>query len=346
MQFHGLKFIAKIIFYFFVLISLLFFGCSGRNSGRTELTFWAMGAEGENISKLLPRFKAVHPEIKVHIQKIPWALAHEKLLTAFAGQSTPDICQLGNTWIAEFQAMDALLSLDSLAARSSIVDQSNYFKGIWNTNLIGRRLFGIPWYVDTRLLFYRRDILAEAGFTSPPKTWDRWIEAARKIKKLANSKRRYSVFFSLIYNDWQVPVILIMENNGHLLKDNNSFAAFDDSSTVAALKYYLQFFNENLAPRNMTEVTNIYQGFSDGFFSMFITGPWNVNEIRKRYPRLNKRWGTAPMPAGKNGDSIAGGSSLVVFRNSRHSKEAWEFIEFLSTPEIQSEFFRLTGDLP
>ena len=336
--------------YYFILCLLFVFlnsNCNKHQSDQTEITFWAMGAEGENIQPLILKFESLHPDINVRVQSIPWGAAHEKLLTAFAGQSTPDICQLGNTWIPEFQEIGALFALDSLIAESTVIEKNGCFDGIWNTNIIGKNVFGIPWYVDTRLLFYRTDILTRAGYPSPPGNWDEWLDVSHKIKNQSTPhKKKYAVFFSLIYNDWQVPAILILNNGGRLLKDNNCYGAFDDPATIEALRFYLTFFEDSLAVRSMTEVSNIYQGFGDGLFSMMITGPWNVNELRKRMPELKPLWSTAPMPFKKNQDSVAGGSSLVIFKNSKHPVAAWKFIEFLSEPEIQIEFFHLTLDLP
>jgi multiple sugar transport system substrate-binding protein len=339
--------IRKTIIYMLIVFASLFSSCVKKKSAQVELSFWAMGAEGEHINYLISKFETTHPGIKVKVQSIPWGAAHEKLLTAFAGQSFPDICQLGNTWVSEFQAIGALLALDSLIVRSAIINKDNYFEGIWNTNVIGRSVFGIPWYVDTRLLFYRTDILTRVGYEIPPQTWEEWLDVSRKIKQLWGSdQKRYAVFFPLTFNAWQIPVILIMENGGRLLKDNNSYGAFDDPATIEALKFYLKFFKEELSPRNMTEVTNIYHGFADAFFSMMITGPWNVSEMRKRASQITGLWTTSPMPRKKNRNSVAGGSSLVISQNAREPEAAWKFIEFLSTPKNQVEFFRLTRDLP
>jgi len=337
----------KIIKSFWPFFLALFLFCTALEDQEINLTFWAMGAEGEYINELIPEFEALHPDIRVRIQSIPWSVAHEKLLTAFAGQSTPDVCQLGNTWIPEFQAIGALLALDSLIAHAATLSQASYFEGIWNTNVIGKQVYGVPWYVDTRLLFYRTDILAQAGYSAPPKTWDEWRDIALKIKKQTPlSFQRYAVYFSLIYNDWAVPVILILQNGGRLLKNNDCYGAFDDSATVQALRFYLSFFKDDLALRSMTEVTNIYQGFSEGLFSMMVNGPWNVNEIRKRVPELASRWNTAPLPCQQNCCSIAGGASLVIFNNAKNPQAAWKLIEFLARPDIQLKFFQLTRDLP
>ena len=142
-----------------------------------------MGREGEVVTELLPEFQRLHPGVRVDVQQLPWSAAHEKLLTAFAGDSTPDICQLGNTWIPEFVALNALVALDADVAASSIVDARDYFPGIWDTNRVGGKLYGVPWYVDTRLLFYRRDLLAQAGFTVPPRSWSEWVAMLAAIKQ-------------------------------------------------------------------------------------------------------------------------------------------------------------------
>ena len=71
-------------------------------AGTTEITFWAMGREGELAPELIQDFEAQNPDIKVRVQQIPWSAAHEQLLTGFAGDVLPDVAQMGNTWLSEF----------------------------------------------------------------------------------------------------------------------------------------------------------------------------------------------------------------------------------------------------
>jgi len=133
-----------------------------------------MGREGEVVSQLMPAFEREHPGLKVEVQQIPWSAAHEKLLTAYVGDATPDIAMLGNTWVPEFAAIDALEPLDALAAKSRDAPRSDYFPGIWNTNVVDGATYGIPWYVDTQVIFYRSDLLAAAGYKQMPTTWADW----------------------------------------------------------------------------------------------------------------------------------------------------------------------------
>ena len=92
-------------------------GCARDGAGdRQVVQLWAMGQEGEIVARMLPRFERAHPHIDVRLQQLPWTAAHEKLLTAFAGDALPDVVPIGNTWIAEFAALDALEPLDARIA--------------------------------------------------------------------------------------------------------------------------------------------------------------------------------------------------------------------------------------
>lgn len=331
-----------------LLVTILQLGCRSSPSSETVIVFWAMGAEGENVQKLIPEFERRNPGIRVKVQSIPWTAAHEKLLTAFAGNSTPDISQLGNTWIPEFTLLNAIEDLNPWLEKSLIVKKGNYFEGIWETNVIDDIPYGIPWYVDTRVMFYRKDILEQAGYKNPPATWDEWFDASMKIKQLANGKEKYAVL--LPTNEWVPFVVAGLQNGSTLLKDGNRYGDFSGEKFTNAFEYIMRFYKNKLAPVGITQVTNIYQGMSDGFFAMYITGPWNIGEFQKRMPTaLQDKWMTAPLPGPyKNnpGVSLAGGASLVIFRNSTKKEQAWKFIEYLSGVQQQLEFYKVTGNLP
>ncbi|HXR62867.1 MAG TPA: extracellular solute-binding protein, partial [Rudaea sp.] len=170
-------------------------GCSQDRSG-TTIRFWTIGREGEVVAQLLPEFERAHPGVRVEVQQIPLTAAHEKLLTAFAGDALPDLCQLGNTWVPEFAALGALEPLQPYVDASRIVRSDDYFSGIWDTNVIDGMLYGVPWYVDTRLLFYRTDLLARAGFDHAPRDWDEWRRAMAAIKA-ERGKDNYAIFLPL-----------------------------------------------------------------------------------------------------------------------------------------------------
>jgi multiple sugar transport system substrate-binding protein len=298
---------------------------------------------------MVSEFERENPGVRLVVQQIPWTSAHEKLLTAFVGKSTPDVAQLGNTWIPELAAIGALERLDGRVAGSAAATPGGYFPGVWQTSLYDGAVYGIPWYVDTRVLFYRPDLLARAGFDAMPRSWEKWREAMRKIKSLQDPSAHPIL---LPTNEWEQATILGLQEGSSLLSDNGTRGAFREPAFAAAAKFYADLFREDLAPMvSYTQIGNVYQEFARGNLAFWMTGPWNLGEFRVRLtPSEQDLWMTAPLPAPQESDwpgtSFAGGSSLAVFRASRAKDEAWKLIEFLSRPRVQARFYALSGDLP
>jgi len=336
-------------------LGLMLVGCAGSGSAHAPVTLrmWAMGREGEVVGELVRDFEREHPDIRVQVQQIPWTAAHEKLLTAHVGGSLPDLGQLGNSWISEFGALRALEPLEPWLAGApagsgsgSTLARDAFFGGIWDTNVIGGVAYGVPWYVDTRLLFYRRDLLARAGYTAMPTTWEGWRECLRAVKH-RGGPGHYGIF--LPTNEWMSPVVLGLQAGSPLLADGGTRGAFREPAYRRAFMFYVSLFQDGLAPAiGFNEIANKYQELERGTFAMMVTGPWELGEFARRLPdSLQSQWSTAVMPGPDGpGVSFAGGSSLVIFRGCRHPAEAWALIEFLSRPEQQVRFWRLTGDLP
>ena len=318
--------------------------CSRDDPG--VLHFWAMGREGEIATQLLVAFERENPGLRVRVEQLPFTAAHEKLLTAYAGDATPDLAQMGNTWLPEFVALDAIVPLDERLRASSEVDLADYHPGIVATNVIDGRQYGVPWYVDTRVLFYRRDLLAQAGFDAPPRDWDEWLRMQAAIKARVGPDR-YAVLLPL--NEYEQLVSLWLQQGEPLLRDGGRYGNFRGAGFARALEFYLSMFERRLAPPvTSNDVANVWNEFGRGYFSFFITGPWQIGELKRRLPaELQSSWMTAPLPGPKGpGASSAGGSSLVIFKRSPRMDAAWKLIAFLSRPEVQQEFYRLSGNLP
>ncbi len=319
--------------------------CVRRDDDRV-LRFWAMGREGEVATRLLAAFERENPGLRVRVEQLPWSAAHEKLLTAFAGDATPDLAQMGNTWLPEFVALDALEPLDARIGAPPRLDVADYDPGILDTNVVEGRQYGVPWYVDTRVLFYRRDLLAEAGYGGPPRTWDEWLRMLTAIRRRVGPDR-YALLLPL--NEYEPFVALWLQQGEPLLRDGGRRGNFRSPGFVRTLRFYLEMFERHLAPPiTHNEVANVWNEFARGYFSFYVSGPWQIGEFERRLPAaLQPAWATAPLPGPAGpGASIAGGSSLTLFRRSRRKAEAWKLVEFLSRPDVQLQFYALTGNLP
>ncbi|HKX42325.1 MAG TPA: sugar ABC transporter substrate-binding protein, partial [Burkholderiaceae bacterium] len=334
-------------------------GCARRGDPHGPLDFWAMGREAEVVTELLVPFRQRHPGIEVRLQQLPWTAAHEKLLTAYAGDALPDVCTLGNTWIPEFAALDALEPLDERVAASRVIQRDDYYAGILETNLMpshGRdhegsrggaamRLRGLPWYVDTRLLYYRSDLLRAAGVARAPQSWAEWRDAMAAIVR-RGGPHHYGALLPL--NEPE-PLLALAFQQGDVLADGATRGAFSRTPFRRAIGFYAELFDSGLAPlMTNTQVSNVWDEFARGLFTFYISGPWNIGEFRRRLPRERQNdWATAPLPGPDGpGVSTAGGTSLVLFTSSPRKEAGWKLIEFLSETATQQRFHALTGNLP
>jgi len=329
-------------------ICLLLSVCAEHRDTRTRIEFWSLGREGEVVAEMIPEFERRNPGIKVVMQQIPWIAAHEKLLTAFVGDATPDVAQMGNTWVPEFVTVRALDDLTGFAATSRTIDQRDYYAGVWATNIVDGKLYGIPWYVDTRVLFYRSDLLASVGYPNGPHTWSEWMDCMERLVR-----ERKSRFGILAPTNQHEPIeLLAMSNGSRFLNADGTRGAFREPPFRDAFAFYAEMFRRGYAPKVSNEqVANLYQQFAQADFAMHITGPWQIGEFSRRLPaNMQDKWMTAPLPARDasqpTGISMAGGSSLVLFRAAKNKEAARKLIEFLSEPAQQVRFYELCGDLP
>lgn len=316
-------------------------GC-GRYDGITRLTFWAMGNEGTNVPRLIPAFEAANPGIRVEVQPQPWTAAHQKLLTAYAGNSLPDVSQIGNTWVAEMAAIGALSPMPD-AASDLLTDQ---FPAVLDTNRIDGRAVATPWYVDTRLIFYRTDLLAQVGYEAMPTTWADWKAAMQAVKRSVGPDR-YAILLPL--NEFEQLLTFGLQGDQPLLRDEATRGNFSSPSFQAALAFYKSLFDEGLAPvASASQISNVWTEFARGWFSFYFSGPWTIGDMKTRLPpEVQPHWTTAgvPGPTGP-GASAPGGSSLAVFRSSPNPEAAWKLVRYLSDPAVQAEFNVITGSLP
>lgn len=310
----------------------------GCGAGRGDaLTIWAIGNEAVTLPRLLPHLGLAG----VEVQALPWSGAHQKLLTGFVGEALPDLAQVGNSWIAELAALGAI---EPVPADLDLGDDQ--FAAVLESNRIDGRLVAAPWYVDTRVQFYRTDLFARAGYASPPLEWSAWKAALARIRALGGGDS-YGVLLPL--DEFEHLQTFALSAGARFLRDSGTRGDFSAPEFVEALGFYKSLFDERLAPVvTGAQIANRWADFARGWFAVYPSGPWMIEEMRTRLPpQMQDQWATAPN-AGPDGAGAAapGGSSLVVFARSPHKREAWDVARRLLRPSAQLAFHRATGSLP
>jgi multiple sugar transport system substrate-binding protein len=306
---------------------------TGAASG--EIDVWAMGTEGEELGVLADAFMEENPDVTVNVTPVPWDAAHDRIVNAIAGQEVPDVTMVGTTWMGEFAA------LGGLDPTPSNIDASQFFEGAWNTTVVDGTSYAVPWYVETRLLYYRTDLAEEGGVTEAPATWD-------DLKALAEGIQGAGAEYGINLQpggtgSWQTFMPFFWQAGGEILGEDGAFT-LDSEACVEALTFYDSFFEEGLTAPAAADVPLEGQ-FANGDVGSFISGPWMIGIVTDAGADP-ETWTVAHQPTEETGTSFVGGSNLAVLSDADNKEAGWAFIEYLSQPEVQVTWYETVSDLP
>ncbi|MFD9501978.1 sugar ABC transporter substrate-binding protein [Streptomyces sp. NPDC060035] len=306
---------------------------------KQTLTVWAMGAEGEKLADVAKVYEKANPHITVKVTPVGWDVAHQKLVSAAAAGTLPDVAQMGGSYMGEFAELGVLEPVDT-----KTFDKKDFFPAGWNQGEVDGTAYGVPWYVDTRVLYYRTDLAEKAGVDKAPSNWQEMQDLATAYQKKAGTKWGLSIqpsgldtvqnFYSFLYSA-----------GGEIVNDEGD-AVIDSPEAVKALKEYGSYFDKGLSNKSVQPGYDVVKDFGNGRVPMFFGGPWHVTLLNEGQPQLKGKWAVAAVPADKASVSMAGGSSLVVSKDSEHKAAATELIKYLTGTAGQADWYERTKDLP
>lgn len=285
-------------------------------------------------------FQSAHPGTKINIEFVPWAQAHDKFTTAIAGGKVPDVAEMGTTWTPEFAAQGAFEQMPKPAGGqyvSSLVDAATYQGKMW----------GKPWYAGARALIYRKDVLQKAG-VAVPKTWQDLQADAAAIK--AKVPGIYPIGYTGLTEHMYLPTI--WQAGGQIATESGDTwkSAINSPQAVEAIQFYTDFYKKGYVPKAAIgwEEPDAQTAFVNGDIAMLIGGGWTYDSIVASKPALKGKIGTALEPAGPSGKdtAFAGGSHLVVFKESQNPALANAFVDFMLRPDNLTKFTSAVGFLP
>jgi multiple sugar transport system substrate-binding protein len=303
--------------------------------GEGTIDVWAMGTEGENLDVLAEGFMAEFPNVTVNVTAVPWDAAHDRIVNSIAGGQVPDVSMIGTTWMGEFA------TLGGLEPTPASIDSSQFFEGSWETTEVDGTSYGVPWYVETRLIYYRTDLAEQGGFNQAPADWD---EFTQLVQAQVDAGAKYGVSLQPGgVGSWQTFMPFFWQAGGEMLDDAGTFT-LDTDACVESLTFYDSFFEAGLTPPAVSDVP-VEGTFTNGEVGSFISGPWMIGVVTDAGADP-ATWTVALQPTEKAGTSFVGGSNLAVFEQSDNKPAAWQFIEYLSRPEVQVLWYETVKDLP
>lgn len=303
-----------------------------------NLTVWAMGAEGEVLDGFLDGFRAANPDVTISVNPIPWGAAADMFQTAVAAGTTPDVAMMGTTWMPDYA--------HAFVPVPAWIDTTSIFPGSLGTAEYRGQLVGVPWYVDTRVLYYRTDLAANAGWEQAPTDWAELTDFLTQCQA-ANPGVDYPILLPTSGQDaFQNAFWAAASNGASFTNAAGTEWTFDTPQMTEALEWYQSLFAAGLANPNLdpTPGFDAFE-FAQGRTCAFISGPW-MRGVLAQMGLDADQFNTALVPANTSSVSFVGGANLVVFEDSTNQDSAWQLVDWLTRPETQIEFFELTGNMP
>ena len=309
-------------------------------SSSGPVTVWVMGDSSAHFDTLVKPFEK-ESGIDVKTVAIPWDAVDQKFTAAVASGNGPDVVQIGLSKLRTFADSGALMTLDDATLKDyPNLASSKFIDGIaGKATAVGGKVQSLPWVSDTRVLFYRSDILTAAGIQKPPATWD---ELRADAKTLAG---RGAGQYGYYIPQWDsaLPVEMTWDQGGDIV-DANGKIDFDTPAFHKAADLYTGLYADKSVPTNAD--FDQTQGFVSGAAPMLVSGPYLGAAIDQAAPDLKGKWSAVPLPKAKSGTSLLAGSNLGIWGKTKNKAGALKLADFLAQPDTQLSWYKLDGQLP
>lgn len=315
---------------FLIIFIVLFFvlpRLSGKNQ-KVTLIYWGLWEDPPIFAGVIDEFQKQHPNIEIkYVKKDIKAEGKyiERISTRIQNGTGPDILRFHVSWIPELKSL-------LLPFPSSVVNQinyDNYYTTVQEDAKENAAYYGVPIETDNLALFLNDDLFNKAGVTSPPSTWDDLVKVSRQltVKDESGNIQTAGVAMGSYDNVEHASDILslLFIQNGADMKD---LAGVNKQNAEDALSFYTSFSmgDDSVWGKNLD---NSKLAFTKGNLAMYFGYSWDIFDIKAINPDLNYRIVEVPKLPSKS-TTVASYWLEGVSVKTKHQKEAFEFIKFLS----------------
>lgn len=334
-------------------VALLGAGCGGEggsSGGPTRLVFSLFPDPTGSVQRLIDRFNADHEgEIEVTFREMPADSGQhfDQLRTELqTGQSEIDVIGGDVIWPAQLAAAGWIVDLSDRFPES---EREAFLEAPIEANTYEGAIFGVPWYTDAGLLYYRRDLLEEAGFSEPPRTYDELKEMASEV--VDRSGTRYGfVFQGADYEGGVVNALEYIWNSGGDVLDGDR-VVIDSPEAVRGLSTERSMITDGVSPRGVSQYKE------QESVSLFLRGDAVfMRNVPRMYALASdpsesridpEQIGVAELPvadASLDSTSSTGGWNMFINASTEDPDAAWEFVSYMTAPE-QQKFRAIEGSV-
>jgi len=321
---------------------LVLAGCSSKQTdqnaeGSSEivLEFWNgfTGPDGADMKKIVDQFNEENKgKIHVKTQTMPWANYYDKFRTVVSQGKAPDVSIMHLDQIPSYASTGSLTELDELAAELDLKEE-DFISQVWKAGIWEGKRYGIPLDVHPIALYYNKDLLKEAGYDAPPKTYEELVEMSKALTK----GDQYGIAMPTLWPSQLIYFSSLYQHGGESVSPDGLKALYNSSEGVEALKKLVDLIHKyEVSPKNIQqdgEVTLFRQGKS----AFHINGIWMINGFKEQ---KDLNFGTAPIPLFGDKPATWAGSHNFVLPKQKNpdpekQKAAMKFIKYVIDNSIQ-----------
>jgi multiple sugar transport system substrate-binding protein len=309
------------------------------------LTMDQAGLKPAEIDQIARDFEAQNPDIKVVMEYLGYDFIHDKITTGMAAKPPAyDAAMIDVIWPDEFIKAGYLLDVTD---RVTPEMKEGIFPASWNGVTRNGKVYGMPWLMDVKYFMYNKDMLQQAGFNEPPKTWEELVDQAKVIKEKGIAE--FPITWSWNQKEGVVcDYAVLLFGNGGAFVDADGKPAFNDEKGVEALTWMKQTVDDGLT--NPSAVSSDEMAVEADFLagkSAFAVN-WLFQYSDSNDPSKSQVVGQvafAPMPvfkagadAGIKGSSVDGSSSFAIMATTPYPDQTWKFLTYLASNEVQLKY--------
>jgi len=327
----------QVITTIFCAITILLLAC-GKQDKLTFMHFWTSEEVYPTIKELVAEFEGANPGIEIELVDLNWSGGHDKITIAFATNTAGDIIELGSDWVPEYAAKGLLMDLTEAA--------QPYMDSLmgWEAATQKGRVYGFPWMLGTRVIFYNKDLMKKVGLDpeNPPANWDELYRYAAKISEIgepvygfgSNSYEKFRLYKKFLPFLWS--------NGGEILSPDD-ICVLNSFKAVSALDFYTRLSDIGY----LESQRNLDDKFLAGELGFIISGDWILRKMKNPPPKFEVGACLIPGPnkKGATSSSFLGGEFLTINARTDKKESALEFIKFLVSENANFRFNMAAGSV-
>jgi multiple sugar transport system substrate-binding protein len=376
----------KRLFFFIALSSFLVLaglGCKGPSKQEAAATrpvileYWTVFDDVDALQTQIDKYKADRPYLTINLKQLTSAELYPRLLEALASDHGPDIISIRNRWMRFYQpklsampptVSDAIVRTEktTLGTNTTVntavlnlptvtqIDKE-YVQAVKNDVVIDNKVYGLPLSLENMALYYNKDLLDKAGVAEPPKNWEDFQTAVKKLTKFDKKSGKILQAGAALGTGNNIPgfedlIYTLFKQSNIPFVNKSGFAAFQSgpanqaNPAMSVMNFYTDFANSSRDTYTWNEeIGNALDQFVNGSLAFFFGYSYHYPVIKARAPQLNVS--ILPMLQLNPEQPVNAANYWVqtVVDKSKNKNEAWGLLNFLAHSKATKDYLDQSG---